>query len=284
MKRRVTGGTSTPVGPGRESEREPDATALFRTLDTMEREADLTAQAGQSRWMIPYADLLTLLLGLFLATMVLPGAPPHPNPPPPGGRGLLSIKESKFSEVKSFSPDVKDKSPLGGLGWGGSSPSPPDTQLEKRLREALQLPGVDIRRQERGIVLSLKESILFAPGEATLSTTARQTLDTLADQLTAILGQAPGPIRIEGHTDATPIATDRYPSNWELSTARATNIVRYLVESRHFPPDRLSAAGYGEFRPLENNSSIEGKRKNRRVDIVILNSGMAREEPHGQTH
>lgn len=266
MKRGTVGGT--PAFSRRSAlpdERgEPVAAGLFRALDLLEREADSTAHDGQSRWMIPYADLLTLLLGLFLTIAVLPG-PLHKESQP---TNQVPIRVSRASSSQNLSSDSK---PVG-------------ARLEKRLREAMRLPGMSIRQQDQGIVLSLKESVLFKPGEAELSAAAHRTLDMLADRLVGILGASSGPIRIEGHTDDTPIATSRYPSNWELSTARATNIVRYLVESRHFPPDRLSAAGYGEFRPLEDNSSIEGKRKNRRVDIVILNSGMAREEPHGQTH
>jgi chemotaxis protein MotB len=103
-------------------------------------------------------------------------------------------------------------------------------------------------------------------------------LNQLVTQLSQAMGARPVPIRIEGHTDNTPIATSQYPSNWELSTARATHIVRYLVESGRWSPEKISAVGYGEFRPLVQNSSIEGKRKNRRVDIVILNEGSVRQE------
>jgi chemotaxis protein MotB len=95
------------------------------------------------------------------------------------------------------------------------------------------------------------------------------------------LEKIPNHIRIEGHTDSVPICTARFPSNWELSTARATSIVHYLLTTHRFEPTRLSAAGYGEFRPIASNNSSEGRSQNRRVDIVIL-SGKEREREPGQ--
>ena len=93
-------------------------------------------------------------------------------------------------------------------------------------------------------------------------------LDVLAQSLEKI----PNHIRIEGHTDSVPISTLRFPSNWELSTARATSIVRYFLTHFKFEPNQLSAAGYGEFRPIASNQNSEGRTQNRRVDIVILSA------------
>ena len=144
---------------------------------------------------------------------------------------------------------------------------------------AVELPAdvranMNIYRTGEGVVISLRDSVLFPPGNAELSTGAQNTLDRLAETLVA----THHPIRVEGHTDATPIATSQYPSNWELSTARATAIVRYLSDRHGIPPEQLSAVGYGEFHPVANNSSIEGKQKNRRVDIVILGGNAASKE------
>ena len=244
--------------------REHNDSNLFRTLETMEEHADLAAQNGQSRWMIPYADLLTLLLGMFLAISFAPHSPPKQNQPP---QVQLTQAKSQSTSLSSIHTHKNAESEL--------------TQVESRLRETTQLPGVELRRQEHALVLSLKDNILFQAGQADLSPTACQTLDRLAQQIAKALDNTDTPIRIEGHTDNTPIATAKYPSNWELSTARATNIVRYLIKTRQFSPNALSAIGYGEFRPLENNSSIEGKRKNRRVDIVILKKKDS--SPYGQT-
>ena len=84
---------------------------------------------------------------------------------------------------------------------------------------------------------------------------------------------------MEGHADATPIHSGRFPSNWELSTARATGLVRYLVARHSFPPERLSASGYGEFRPIDSNATAEGRAHNRRVDIVVLSRQATIVEP-----
>jgi chemotaxis protein MotB len=239
--------------------------SLFRKLESLETEMDTSLHTGQSRWMIPYADLLTLLLGLFLVlfSQSHPGKlldrPDHP------------AKTAPVSTVKA------------GVKTASATLVPPESaamsKLEAQLQNTLKLKGLEIRHQERGVVISLKDSILFAAGSADLSPSAKKTLDHLTQQLNAALAGASRPIRVEGHTDNTPITTMQYPSNWELSTARATNIVRYLIAGHHFRPDQLSAAGYGEFRPMQNNSSIEGKQKNRRVDIVVLNENMAQQEP-----
>jgi chemotaxis protein MotB len=87
---------------------------------------------------------------------------------------------------------------------------------------------------------------------------------------------------VEGHTDDLPINTARFPSNWELSTGRATTVVRYLIEAWKLPPERLSSAGYGEYKPLVANTSAANRAKNRRVDIVILRTETRGERPAGQ--
>jgi chemotaxis protein MotB len=98
-------------------------------------------------------------------------------------------------------------------------------------------------------------------------------------KLGLILLQTPNFIRIEGHTDNVPINTPRFPSNWELSVARATSVVQYLISRHNFPPERLSATGYGEYRPKASNATAEGRQKNRRVDFVILSSLYEKAEP-----
>ena len=85
-------------------------------------------------------------------------------------------------------------------------------------------------------------------------------------------GPIKNPVLIEGHTDSMPIQNERYPSNWELSTARATNIIKYLTQAHGLPPGRLSAVGYGEYMPVEKNTTPQGRAKNRRVDIIVLSS------------
>lgn len=152
-------------------------------------------------------------------------------------------------------------------------------QMYQRVGEYLQeagLEGVAVTLMEqRGVVIRFKDQILFDLGKAELRPEARAILDKIGRLIAGI----PNHVRVEGHTDNWPIHNERYPSNWELSTARATNVVRYLLETTHIPPKRLSAAGYGEYRPVASNATAEGRAKNRRVDIVILRQDLSEGEP-----
>lgn len=131
----------------------------------------------------------------------------------------------------------------------------------RNLEHAMQ---VDLT--ERGVIVRFADQVLFDLGKADLKPEAVEVLDALADVLDGI----PNHIRIEGHTDNWPINNERFPSNWELSTARATTVLRYLIETHGMSPESLSAAGYGEYRPLEPNDTAENRARNRRVDIVLL--------------
>ena len=133
---------------------------------------------------------------------------------------------------------------------------------------------------ERGLVIHIVESSLFDEGSADLKPRAMEVLDVVADELKDI----PNHIRIEGHTDDRPISTPQYPSNWELSSARATSVVRYLVDNHDIPQNRISALGYGEYRPVKPNNSIENRALNRRVDIVILTTELSMTEPESQNY
>jgi flagellar motor protein MotB len=127
----------------------------------------------------------------------------------------------------------------------------------------------------RGLVISLKNTEFFDSGKANV----RSGSMFLLDNITEAISKYSNSIRIEGHTDNVPIKTSLFPSNWELSTARATNIVHYLLDAHSFPPERLSAIGYGEYRPIADNSIEEGRQKNRRVDVVVLSSAGEQGEP-----
>ena len=149
---------------------------------------------------------------------------------------------------------------------------------EKILTELLEKGAenqVKLTIDTRGLVISLKDTEFFDSGQATV----RSASTPLLDKIIAAINQYTNSIRIEGHTDSIPIQTSAFPSNWELSTARATNIVRYLVNSHAFSPDKLSAIGYGEYRPIADNQTAEGRQKNRRVDLVILSKEGEQGEP-----
>lgn len=243
-------------------EAEPPRENLFRRLEAIEQDMELSPHSGQARWMIPYADLLTLLLGLFL---VLLSTSPKVLPDKTAPDDIKSSKGSAVHKKITLEKNATEKKMA--------------DDLQGRLKKFTGIQGVEVHQQERGLVISLKDSVLFSAGSAELSPDARKVLEQLTSQLTSVMDGQTRPIRVEGHTDNTPITTSQYPSNWELSTARATNIVRYLINSHQIAPENISAAGYGEFKPVQNNSSIEGKQKNRRVDIVVLNDSTMQQEP-----
>lgn len=118
---------------------------------------------------------------------------------------------------------------------------------------------------EKGLIVSLKEKVLFETGKADLSLEAK----TVLDKLYPVFLEIPNQIIVEGHTDNMPIKTVQFPSNWELSTARATQVIRYLIEEKNFPRERIAATGYGEYHPVVLNDTPESKAENRRVDFVI---------------
>ncbi len=134
---------------------------------------------------------------------------------------------------------------------------------------------IDASMDDRGLVVRVSESAFFDPGSADLKGVARDVLDVISD----LLRDFPNHMRIEGHTDNMPIRTEKYPSNWELSVNRATVCVRYLIERHSFPPERISALGYGEYRPIATNGDDTGRAKNRRVDIVVLSWESRLNEP-----
>jgi two-component system copper resistance phosphate regulon response regulator CusR len=140
------------------------------------------------------------------------------------------------------------------------------TQLREALHNEIALRKVALRRTTDGLVVSLREFGFFDSGSAIIKPESLSALDRIA----SILAIRTYRLRIEGHTDNIPIRTAQMASNWELSTARATELVRVLIDRHRFDPARLSAAGYAEFHPVASNLTAQGRAQNRRVDIVIL--------------
>lgn len=142
--------------------------------------------------------------------------------------------------------------------------------IKKAIRvtlKPLQLAGdVEVEESSRGLVIRLEEEAFFDPGSAAVKPESYPLLGKIARAILPYGDQ----IRIEGHTDNTPIATARYKSNWELSLARATSILHIFLTNYDFSPVNLAIAGYGQYRPIAGNDTDEGRRRNRRVDIVLL--------------
>jgi chemotaxis protein MotB len=226
--------------------------------------------ASHERWLVSYADFITLLFAFFTTMYAISTV---------DARKLTSMVDSMQEAFDSRGMPVAG--PHATAPRAPTPPAPPpspeqrERALAQRLRERLAGTAVDVEIDHRGVVVSMREAGSFPTGSADLSVVAREVLDAIA----ATLGPgSPTVLRVEGHTDDVPILTGRFRSNWELSTARATSVVTYLVEHAGVAPKRLSAAGYGEFHPRGGNSSAADRARNRRVDIVILNEETAASE------
>jgi len=144
-------------------------------------------------------------------------------------------------------------------------------QFEDVLQPYIENDLVEVKRHDFWIELEMNSELLFLSGEAELSSKAIPVLKKVAE----VIRDVPNVINVEGHTDNIPIDTVEFPSNWDLASARATSVVREF-QSNKIPPKRLSAVGYGEFQPVADNNSVEGRFKNRRVVIVLMSQAFAR--------
>jgi len=230
-----------------------------------------TPRVGADRWLVSYADFTTLLLAFFMALYT-----------------VSDVNEVKMAAAASSLQRAFDR-PETNVSPGSTDPGlrPPERPVEPvsagplpasgtdaiaRVRERIEqeLAGaitagqLEIGADDRGLVLSLPESATFPVASADVTSDAQAVIDRVATTLEPL----DVAVRIEGHTDDTPIRTARYSSNWELSTARASAVVARFIEQR-VDPRRLSAAGYGEFHPRASNATADGRASNRRVDVVV---------------
>lgn len=146
--------------------------------------------------------------------------------------------------------------------------------LEDRLAREIRDKQILLQQTSRGLIISMTNDILFDSGKAKLKASAHSVLDRIAS---VINESAPDrDIGVEGHTDNVPIQRSGWKSNWELSVARATSVLHYLIDQCGIPPQKLSAIGYGEYRPMASNDTKEGRARNRRVEIIILPKDMTK--------
>ncbi|MBS3964212.1 MAG: flagellar motor protein MotD [Methylomonas sp.] len=144
-------------------------------------------------------------------------------------------------------------------------------EFQRALKPFVESELVGIKKHDFWVELEMNSELLFASGKAELSSKASPVLQKVAE----VVRDVPNVINVEGYTDNIPIATGLYPSNWDLSSARATSVVKALVKNG-IPPERLSAVGYGEFHPIADNATEEGRFKNRRVVLVLMSQAFAR--------
>ncbi|HHW14562.1 MAG TPA: flagellar motor protein MotB [Firmicutes bacterium] len=227
-------------------------------------------------WIISYGDMVTLLLTFFVL--------------------LYSYSLVDLRKFKALSESMR--AALGGavLEGGGekviqlfpeSSPLPRPA-VSKEVQETAAKAEAFLKKEglgstatvipeERGVVIRFQDTVFFDTGQAELRPQAVETARKLAGFLRTI----PNHIRIEGHADNVPISNAQFRSNWELSVARATRFLTFLQVAGGLPPQQLSAAGYGEYRPVASNATPEGRQKNRRVDVVLLREALSESEPQG---
>jgi chemotaxis protein MotB len=244
-------------------------------------------EANHERWLVSYADFITLLFAVFVTLYAMSQT---------DKKKIEEVMESmrdSFGYSKSSpasKPSVIEsgamsiipalhKSSMAAPKRGRTKGGEGDFKASKASLEAYLMKvgakeKVSIEINQRGLVVSLKEAGFFSSGSATLK---RESYTLLSDVVESLVNYSNG-IRVEGHTDNMPMSSTAFPSNWELSTARATSVVQYLVK-HDFEPDHMSAAGYGEYRPVADNDSEEGRQKNRRVDIVLLSEQSEKGEP-----
>lgn len=240
------------------------------------------SSGSHERWLVSYADFITLLFAFFTTMYAISTVDARKLAPMAAslqkafdsrpGDGVLASGGPAGAGMDSARPRVADPVVIMAT---GKRLSEVRAQLAKELADAVASGRLELSEDPRGLVLSLPEGATFDVGRAEVSASARDLIARLAATLRP-LGNA---IRIEGHTDDIPIHTARYGSNWELSTARASAVVAFVIETHGFGPERLSAAGYGEFHPRVANDSAENRARNRRVDIVVLNPASAEQEP-----
>lgn len=255
----------------------------------MRKEYRVEERENHERWLVSYADFITLLLAVFAVMYA-----------------ISQVNEGKYrkmtnSLITAFAKEAERRTPLivapDPLPQRVETPSPPepaakeDARSEKarrfaeaklRQHEKLQRIARDIvatfaplvedgqvrvMQNERGVRVEINANVLFSSGEATLHAESGKALKAVAQ----VLQNGDQIIQVEGHTDDKPITTSKFPSNWELSAVRATSVVRLLIENG-VAASRLTAVGYGENHPVESNDTEEGRARNRRVTLMILSS------------
>jgi chemotaxis protein MotB len=218
---------------------------------------------GGARWLVSYADFVTLMFGFFLILWA-----------------SADQSQEKFSELAvAFQKALNSGSMLGQQGTGqiigkggrqGQLQISPFSRVSEQAGELAAQSGltdqISVGMKKEGLVITLSGSLLFEPGKTDLRPEASDVLGRLA----SIMEPVPGKIRIEGHTDNIPISTPDIPSNWELSTGRAASVLRYFSETLGVAADRFEIAGYAEFRPVVPNDTRENRAKNRRVEIILM--------------
>lgn len=247
----------------------------------MAKQAPVNPEKDRSeRWLLTYSDLVTLLLIFFIVLYVM------------SVQDVVKFQMVADSMIDAFrgtkaivgdapGPSfIQGKSGVrtGGPGSKGREQLKME-YIKQEVERMAQKEGlqsqVSVRMEERGVVINILDKVLFSSGYADLNPEAKRVLMSIGKILLINRDQY---MRVEGHTDDVPIRNERFPSNWELSAGRATNVVKMFIDEVGMNPRLLSEVGYGEFRPLANNGTEAGRIKNRRVEIVVLSNKLSSSE------
>jgi chemotaxis protein MotB len=237
---------------------------------------------SHDRWLVSYADFITLLFAFFVVLYASSKADQKKQLQVSQAidsafhmLGLFPDSAKRPTNLRNVSAISQDQtiSPLNVV-MGEEVMAPARVKqdldkvqrdLEKMLSNQIAQHTVSVQMGKDGLVISLREAGFFSSGSATPQPGALPVLREIASRL----GKTPYDLRIEGHTDNLPIHNDEFDSNWELSSARATRLARIFLATGDIRPERLSASGYAEFHPVANNATAEGRAENRRVDLVV---------------
>ena len=241
----------------------------FRSV-SMRRRRKHVEPTSHERWLISYADFITLLFAFFVVMFAS------------SVTNKAKARQVSASVEKAFSHRASPENQPAKM---TSAPPVPDSEfadltpsmrlLEGQLADELRTGKMHMSLQTRGLVITLGEAAFFAPGEDHVQQSAYASLEKVA----GALGKIPNPVRLEGHSDSTPVHSNRFSSNWELSTARAVQVLKALEERFGTDRLRLSAAGYADTVPLKPNETEEGRASNRRVDLIVLSRNGSAGEP-----
>jgi chemotaxis protein MotB len=227
-------------------------------------------EAGEA-WLLPYSDLMTLLLAVFIVLFAVSQVDEQKAV-------MMSDEFSGTMMTESYTQQRIDAKNQAMAENGGDSDSAGEgdeikeleelkARLDAKLKEENMLDHVETYIDKRGLVISMHNAIIFDSGKAEI----KREFENAMLEIAEIINSTNNYIRIEGHTDNIPMNSDIYPSNWELSSARAISVVRLFVDKTKASPDKILAVGYGEYRPVSDNGTEVGRAKNRRIDIIILN-------------
>ena len=248
------------------------------------------------RWLVSYADFMTLLFATFVVLygLAMSNAQDYTN--------LQDSLERAFSASSLFdgSPSImgeggNDESVFDNT--SGDSVVPPLLELLspkyeqesfEKIKEAIEKDkdlknDIDVSIDERGLVINILDSdLLFESSSTKLTLKSTKILDKVGGLIKSKFNLHN--IRVEGHTDSVPMASAVYPSNWELSAARAGSVARYLITNFSFKPNLFSIVGYADTRPIADNQKPENRKKNRRVEIIVLKNKVAMNDPESSVH